>query len=80
MRYTWWHDTRVEGDHFLLIEEVADVAIQHHASHRLQGELLLREDLGVIKRVKVVVVLIFNLHSLDVQCPLRELTCNSTYI
>ena len=72
---TWGGDTRVEGNHLLLIKEVVNVAVQHHAPHWLQGELVLREDLRSIQRVKVKLELIFYLHGLDVQLPLRELTC-----
>ena len=72
---TWGGDTRVEGNHLLLIEEVVNVAVQHHAPHWLQGELVLREDLRSIQRVKFKLELIFYLHGLDVQLPLRELTC-----
>lgn len=74
---TWWNDARVEGDHFLLIEEVTDVAVQHHTPNWLQRELIFWEDLGGIKRIKVILVFIFNLHCLDVQLPLRVLTCKA---
>ena len=45
---TWGGDARVESNHLLLIEEVVDVAVQHHAPHGLQRELVLRKDLGSI--------------------------------
>lgn len=72
---TWGGDTRVEGNHLLLVEEVVDVAVQHHAPHWPQRELVLREDLGGIQRVKVILVLIFHLHGLDIHLPLWKFTC-----
>ena len=75
VKHTGGHDARVEGNHLLLIKKVVNVLVEDHLANRLQRELVLRKDLGSIQRVKVILVLICNLHGLDVQLPFWEFTC-----
>ena len=51
----------------ILIEEVVRDLVEHHATNRLLGEIVLRPGLAVIQRVKVKLVLVSYLHDLDDQ-------------
>jgi hypothetical protein len=60
--------------HLVVGEPVIDIPVQDHLAHWPQRELILRPRLGRVKRVKLVVVLLFNVHRLHEQVPHRELT------
>jgi hypothetical protein len=49
---TWHHECGAESQLLILVEEVVGVPVEHHATHRLQGEHILRPHLGHVKGVK----------------------------
>ena len=62
---------RPEGDLLVLGEDVAHVAIEHHAPHGLRLVELLGPDLRVVERVEVELGVLAVGHDLHAKLPLR---------
>jgi hypothetical protein len=67
-RHNSWGECKL----LVLVEEVVQILVQHHASHWLQGEQLLGPDFGGVHGVEVILIFVIWVHRLDIQPPLWE--------